>query len=597
MKLAVFIMLLCTFPNHGWTLETIGAADEEAVMSESVRKQQPSPRYLLDIRAPDDVAPMLKQYLDVSRWSAFADLSPEQLRGLAGNIPQQARELLSAQGYFSSEIQVSLDDGAQPPKITVLVQPGLPVRVSRVDLSVRGPDGAPEAELSAELLKSWPLGPGAVFSSGAWESAKDNALLALLIKRYPAARIRHSEARVDPGQYSAALTLALDTGLAYSFGPVRIEGLERYPEKVVLSQAPMHPGDPYDQGLVLEYQKRLQNSQYFRSAYVAAPLADAQETVLPVRVKVAEQPAQKIGLGLGYSSNTGNRGQIDYEHINLFGRAWRLSAAAKMESLQQSISTGLTFPRTAEGFHYGISAELKESDIQGLTTRSQMIGGQRQRLDGDIEIVTAVSFINERLDVAGSGSSGSMALVPNVSWTLRRLDDPIAPTRGSLLNVSAGVAARALLSDQDFIRARIQGRHYIPLGADNQLVLRADVGSVLSASAEGIPQEELFRTGGIGSVRGYAYQSLGVSQGDAIVGARNLVVGSIELAHWFTPKWGGAVFYDRGGAADSFAELHTVSGYGIGARWRSPAGVISVDLAYGEAAEALRLQLNAGVNF
>jgi translocation and assembly module TamA len=593
--MALVGILLCVTADRAWAQDAHEPAGEDGARSESHRALLP--RYLLDIRAPEDTEQMLKRYLDAARWSAFSDLSHEQLHRLAEAIPQQARELLAAQGYFSPEIQLSLDDGAQPPKITLLVQPGLPVRVTQIDLQVRGPDGMPDAELSAELLKAWSLGQGAVFSSGSWETAKDNALLSLLIKRYPAAHIRNSEVRVDPAQYSAALTLALDTGPAYSFGPIRIEGLERYPEKVVLSQAPMHPGEPYDQGMILEYQQRLQNSQYFRSVYVSAPLADAQETALPVRVNVTEQPAQKIGLGLGYSSNTGNRGQIDYEHINLFGQAWRLNAAAKMESLQQSVATGLTFPRTAEGFRYSLSAELKESDIQGLTTRSQMLGGQRQRLKGNIETVTALTFINERLDVAGSGSTGNMALIPNVSWTLRSLDDPIEPTRGSLLNVRAGAAARALLSDQDFIRMLIQGVHYIALGASNQMILRGDVGSVLSASAEGIPQEELFRTGGIGSVRGYAYQSLGVAQGDAIVGARNLVVGSIELIHWFAQKWGAAAFYDRGGAADSVADLHTVAGYGIGARWRSPAGVISVDLAYGEAAEALRLQLNAGINF
>ncbi|OZB54975.1 MAG: hypothetical protein B7X42_01230, partial [Thiomonas sp. 14-66-4] len=35
-------------------------------------------------------------------------------------------------------------------------------------------------------------------------------------------------------------------------------------------------------------------------------------------------------------------------------------------------------------------------------------------------------------------------------------------------------------------------------------------------------------------MRGYAYQSLGVSQGDAIVGGRALLTASVEAVHWIT---------------------------------------------------------------
>ncbi|WP_288127879.1 BamA/TamA family outer membrane protein, partial [Thiomonas sp.] len=72
---------------------------------------------------------------------------------------------------------------------------------------------------------------------------------------------------------------------------------------------------------------------------------------------------------------------------------------------------------------------------------------------------------------------------------------------------------------------------------------------------------------------------------------------SVEAVHWITPKWGASVFYDTGNAADSFGALKPVAGYGVGARWRSPAGIISVDLAYGQATQSLRLEFNAGVNF
>jgi hypothetical protein len=81
-------------------------------------------------------------------------------------------------------------------------------------------------------------------------------------------------------------------------------------------------------------------------------------------------------------------------------------------------------------------------------------------------------------------------------------------------------------------------------------------------SREGIPSTFLFRTGGDQTVRGYAFESLGVRQGDAVLGGRYLFIGSIEYTHWFAPAWGLAVFADGGNAWDtgSFDPVYGLGG-------------------------------------
>jgi translocation and assembly module TamA len=112
-----------------------------------------------------------------------------------------------------------------------------------------------------------------------------------------------------------------------------------------------------------------------------------------------------------------------------------------------------------------------------------------------------------------------------------------------------------------------------------------------------VPSTFLFRAGGDQSVRGYAYQELGVREDDATVGGRYLATGSAELQYWFKPPWGMAVFYDAGNAADNLADLKPKVGYGVGARWRSPAGPINVDVAYGKAVHKVRLHFSLGFTF
>ena len=189
------------------------------------------------------------------------------------------------------------------------------------------------------------------------------------------------------------------------------------------------------------------------------------------------------------------------------------------------------------------------------------------------------------------------ALTLNYIWTYRNVNNPMFPTHGYVFSAQLGGATRALLSDQDFVRGYTRAVYYLPVGQRDGLILRGELGGVLATSRNGIPSDFLFRTGGDQSVRGYSYLSLGVKQGNASVGGRYLAVGSVEYDHWLTERWGAAVFYDVGDAADSIPDLHLVQGYGIGARWKSPVGPLNLDLAYGQAVHAVRLHFSIGVSF
>ena len=113
------------------------------------------------------------------------------------------------------------------------------------------------------------------------------------------------------------------------------------------------------------------------------------------------------------------------------------------------------------------------------------------------------------------------------------------------------------------------------MGKRDTLSLRGEAGYTAAQSRFGIPQEYLFRAGGSQSVRGYAHQSLGVQEGSAMVGGRTLATGSLEYTHWFSGDWGAALFADTGGAADSWRDMRLSTGYGAGARWRSPVGPLA----------------------
>jgi translocation and assembly module TamA len=88
-----------------------------------------------------------------------------------------------------------------------------------------------------------------------------------------------------------------------------------------------------------------------------------------------------------------------------------------------------------------------------------------------------------------------------------------------------------------------------------------------------------------------------VQQGDAIVGGRYLVVGSVEATWWFLGDWGAATFVDAGDAFDDRSLFDLAVGYGVGARWRSPIGPFRADVAYGERTRSWRLHFSVGFSF
>jgi translocation and assembly module TamA len=156
-----------------------------------------------------------------------------------------------------------------------------------------------------------------------------------------------------------------------------------------------------------------------------------------------------------------------------------------------------------------------------------------------------VSAHAEEQRISGQAADHRQAVYFGVRVGFRETDEILVPRRGLFGQLNAGVAPDAL-STRGFTRGTARGTVLWPLGRNDDLQLRGEAGIVVSRAREGIPSTFLFRTGGDQTVRGYAFESLGVRQGDAVLGGRYLAIGSIEYTHWFAPSWGLAVFADSG---------------------------------------------------
>lgn len=570
--------------------------------------------YRVQINAPGKLDTLLEQNLDLVRFRGNPRTDRDQLQRLVRAAPEQIRTLVATEGFYTPLVNVSMSDAATP-VVTVDVQPGEPTLVGDVQIDLEGFESTSEKPFDKDALKAgWLLPKGAVFQQEAWETAKRSILRAVVQTRYPRAQMTESEAVVDPENRVALLRLKLESGPEMRFGQLRIEGLRRYPESIVRNLNQIKPGDYYDEAALQAYQAKLQDSGYFASVEVSADLsavlgeqmeaAEAKnvglpqpETMapLPLLVRVIENKRKNASVGLGYSTNTGYRVSGAYDDLSIFGL--KMKSALTLEQKKQTARGDFYFPTTADGYTDSFGAAVERKDIEGEITRTASIAGKRAWGTPLLERSISVEFLTESKTVDGLPSTVSRSLPLTYAVTWRKLDNLVFPTKGYVLNATLGGALLPILTDEKFIRSTARGIMYRPLGSKSTLILRAELGALASATKVGVPATYLFRAGGDNSVRGYGYQELGVKEGNATVGGRYLATASAEYQYWFRPTWGAAVFYDAGNAADSLGGIHPKSGYGVGARYKSPVGPINVDVAYGHAVRKARLHFSLGFTF
>jgi translocation and assembly module TamA len=557
------------------------------------------PKFTVEIVAPHDLEKLLQTNLDIVRWSKREEVTPGQIEQLYKTAPEQITELLATEGYFSPHIEAALDRQKSPAAARFVVEPGEPARISTVDLRIVGDvtKDAAAAERLAQARAAFPLKPGDVFSQKRWNDGKDAVARSLARKVYAAARVSSSRVQIFPETHTAQIQLEVDSGPPVAFGPVKVNGLKHYEKSIVDRLNPIRAGQPFDEDELIKFQRRLLSTGYFASAIVTARPERGSPQRAPVAVTLVEAPSQRIELGAGVSTDRGPRGQLNYTDNNVFDRAWRFSSNLYVDRLSQSVTSGLQFPRNERGWHYGLEGKFKNENIQGQLTTDWSVTGAHTYTVEEYESSQALQFLTERSALVGGTVDNRQALYLSQTWTWNGLDDFINPRRGYLASLQIGGASDALLSTRTFGRVDIRAAYLLPLGERWTLGLRAETGIVIADSREGIPSAYVFRTGGDNTIRGYAFESLGVPENGAIVGGRYLVVGSVELTRWINQQWGVAAFYDTGNAFDDWHRLDPVNGYGAGVRWRSPVGALSLDLAYGEEARSFRVHFSAGFAF
>jgi len=566
-----------------------------AIAAPAIKSDKTTKTFAITVNAPSTIRKLIEQYIEFPQ-KPFANQA--RRASFQRRVTQEITGLLHTEGYFTPEIHFEPVTAEASYQINIV--PGPRTRVGSVSLEFKG-TLADETEENkarrAQLQAAWPLTTGEFFRNARWEEAKSALLASITTRDYAAARIESSEARIDPDKAQADLKVVIDSGPAFRFGELQVEGLTRYPLALVLQRAGFRQGDSYDRDQLLAFQAALQNSPLFNSADVSIDTNPALAPAVPVSVMLTEAQSKHIGAGLGYSSNNGARGEINYRDFNFLQHAWQLTSLLRLEQKQQVFSVRVDTLPNASQFRYTFGARIARTDIRNLKTLSQRADISRIRITSNSTLQYGINWQREDRQPAGAPNSTVKALALDLWWRYLDIDDPVHVRKGHVSDIRLGGGSGYVLSDRDFVRSYARHMRWWPIGRRDVLHVRAEAGYTLAASRKGIPQEYLFRAGGIQSIRGYDFLSLGVREGDAIVGGRAMATGTVEYVRWLTDNWGAAAFVDAGDAADHPRKLRLNLGYGAGVRWRSPAGPFALDLARRHDTGTLRVHFSIAVAF
>lgn len=555
--------------------------------------------YTVELRVPEDWQEPLTKHLDIIRFQGDARMDQTQLERLYRKMPEQISQILAAQGYFAPKIHSDWQQH-EPQKIIVELDLGQRVTIDRWDLKVSGAiENDPDFSLRLDNMRqATAFESGLPFHQSLWDSGKQQALSQLLSEKYPAATLEHSRAEVDLDRMRANLDVHYQSGAAFRFGGLTVEGLQSYPPQIVENLRTFYEGEFYSQQSLLDFQSALQSTPYFSSVFVETKL-DHDKQRVPVTVRVEEAEKQNLSAGLGYGTNSGGRGELRYQHHNVAGRGWLGSVLLRAEETQRVGEFRLNLPQTDKKYQDILVAEHRWKDVQNLRTSTSRAGAFRSRLANDIEVNYGVQYLRERSRRKDEDAQDRRVLLATYNWHQKRFDDAINPRDGYAWRLELSGGSRSLLSSTDVMRAYLRGVHYVPLSRRDLgfFTLRGEVGRVWARRANDVPQELLFRVGGTSTVRGYAYESLGVKDGESILGGRVMFAASAEYQYPISERWGAAIFYDAGDAADTWEDLRVHRGFGVGGRWASPVGPLALDVAYGQDVKKARVHFSVNLSF
>ncbi len=557
----------------------------------------------------DDSAGLAKLLEDAGQLTQLIDSPPDSELGLirrARSDASTAKDILHSQGYYDGSVSYTVDTSVSPAKVSIVMKTGERYTLDESSVVLEKEQAVPD-EFRIRLKKTGLFGTKTVrdddfdFPQTLVLNAGDPAVAATVTDAvdalpvelrkngYPFAHVTSTRYTLNRNEKTLHAKAVLKPGPPAYLGGVIIDGCKTVNPRYVERLRPWKENALWNSDILVNYREELRKTGLFETVDVKPAVqgvfenaSPSKPVTLPVSVSVKEAPMRSVTGGISYSTDTGFGTKIAWEHRNVFGNAEHFKISLLCSQELKAISAGFTKP---DIFLHNLSLVLGAGfgidNTEAYEKRyAEASAGFDYKLSDKITLRTALLY--ERA-VLKSDEHDYNYLKWGNTFRLDTRSDRLNPKHGILTVVSLFPFIGK--SDATFsgIGISLDQGVYHDIGHDIILAGRYSFGAAFGPSWQSIPAPLRFFQGGGGSVRGFAYQSLGprkhnsdpagglsyqLINAEARIGvARNFyIVPFVDAGMVYTssmPKWKGRLAFAAG----------------LGFRYVTPIGPLRFDLA------------------
>jgi translocation and assembly module TamA len=507
-------------------------------------------------------------------------------RRARADIPNLLRALRS-EGYYDGRVEAHVDPHDSPPRITFRVYPGPAYLLKAVHF-----DG-PDSENGFDFPPPVPATAGLTLGSRARapEIRRGTDMFREFLREngHPFPWVTLREARVDHESRTLVVTYSFNPGPSARFGQVIVEGEERVLPRYIMGKVPWSENQPFRASQMHRLRATLMQTGLFTMVDISHPESipvTSGNNELPVTISVVERVPRTVKAGVGYETDTGFGTALEWEHRNILGSGEQLRTRLRLAEKKQMLEGEFQVPEFPDPSQsLTIQGNIGQETTEALEKKEIAAGAMIiRRLDRFWSVGLGSSFRYSEVTQLGKTETYGLLSTPGeLTWDKR--DHVLNPARGWRIQLRAEPFMDTLEWNTTFFKLSGSLSAFLPILAEDRLVLagRGALGSITGESNMNLPPDQRFYAGGGGSVRGYAYQSIGPEVDGKVVGGKSMVEVGTELRLRLENNIGLVAFLD-GGQVFSETELRFQDdflwGAGLGLRYYLDFGPIRLDLAF-----------------
>lgn len=419
-----------------------------------------------------------------------------------------------------------------------------------------------------------------------------------------------------PDTQEVDITYQIERGEKVRIGRINITGNDPTFDKIVRREVLINEGEIYRGSLIKASRSRLERLGFFDEVNISTPRGDGPD-VLDLNIQVSEQPTGSFSLGMGYSNLESFVLTANVSKNNFLGLGYTMSAAINVSGLRRDGNLSFFDPHFLDSrwsFLINLYSRSRSFQLDEYQRGATFGVGRYLDLRDDIQLRFDYSISDVGLNnvtpfqehaLGGDLYRNGLTSTAGVDLSVDKRNNRIFPTQGWYWSMNSSLSGGFRINDREvlsllggefnFWENQMNFRFYQPMVKESDILVfrfNTSLGRIQSTDGRVIPLIHRYRAGGINSVRGYNWFSLGptirsLTTDDPVRADDRLVVGGTET--WVNnleiespiiraAQIKAVVFFDAGNAfGDPFGNGHLNpfglrTAYGAGIRWQSPIG-------------------------